>query len=164
MFRTIRRTKQILSPNECLEILERGTSGVLSVFGDDDYPYAIPLNYTYNKGKLFFHSAKSGHKIDAILNHPKVSFCVIDQDQIVPQKYTSYFRSVIAFGKAHILDNANEIRTALELLAMKYSFSQPEEDRNREIEKDFKMVCIIEVMVEHLSGKEAIELVRMKNK
>ena len=164
MFRTMRRTKQILSPNECLEILERGTSGVLSVFGDDDYPYAIPLNYTYNEGKLFFHSAKSGHKIDAILNHPKVSFCVIDQDQIVPEEYTRYFRSVIAFGKARVLDNAVEIRTALELLAMKYSFSQPEEDRNREIEKDFKMVCIIEVMIEHLSGKEAIGLVRMKNK
>jgi len=164
MFRAMRRTKQILSPNECVEILERGTSGILSVFGDDNYPYAIPLNYTYNEGRLFFHSAKSGHKVDAVLNHPKVSFCVIAQDLIIPEEYTSYFRSVIAFGKARILDDAVEIRTALELLAMKYSFSQPREDHDREIEKDFKKVCIIEVLIEHLSGKEAIELVRMKSK
>lgn len=164
MFRAMRRTKQISSPNECVEILERGTSGVLSVFGDDNYPYAVPLNYTYNEGKLFFHSAKSGHKIDAVLSHPKVSFCVIAQDLIVPEEYTSYFRSVIAFGKARILDDVVEMRTALELLAMKYSFSQPKEDHDREIEKDFKKVCIIEVLIEHLSGKEAIELVRMKSK
>lgn len=162
MFRALRRTKQILSPNECVEILERGTSGVLSVFGDEGYPYAIPLNYIYRDNKLFFHSAKAGHKIDAILSHPQVSFCVIDQDQIVPQEYTSYFRSIVAFGKARILDNSAEIRLALEWLAMKYSSSQTQEHRHHAIEKDFKTVCIIEVSIEHLSGKEAIELVKMK--
>lgn len=162
MFRSMRRTKQILSSSECVAILERGTSGVLAVLGDDGFPYTIPLNYTYSNHKLFFHSAKTGHKIDAILANPKVSFCVIDQDQIVPEEYTSYFRSVIAFGKARILDTAPEIRTALEFLAMKYSSSQTEEHRNNAIEKDFKMVCIIEVTIEHLSGKEAIELVKMK--
>lgn len=162
MFRAMRRTKQILSTNECIKILENGTSGVLAVLGDDNYPYTIPLNYTFSDNKLFFHSAKTGHKIDAILANPKVSFCVIDQDHIVPEEYTSYFRSIIAFGKARILDTASEIRTALELLAIKYSFSQTEEHRNHAIEKDFKMVCIIEMSIEHLSGKEAIELVRMK--
>lgn len=162
MFRGMRRTKQILTSKECIEILERGTSGILAVRGDNDYPYTIPLNYTYIDNKIFFHSAKAGHKIDAIINNSKVSFCVIDQDQIVPEEYTSYFRSVVIFGKVRILENIIEIRNALEILAMKYSSSQTEEHRSHAIEKDLKMVCIIELSIEHLSGKEAIELVKIK--
>ncbi len=162
MFRGMRRTKQILSSTECIEILERNTSGVLAVLGDNDYPYTIPLNYTYNDNKIFFHSAKAGHKIDAIISNPKISFCVIDQDEIVPEEYTSYFRSVIVFGKARIVENIAEIRNALKILAIKYSSSQTQEQHLQAIEKDLKMVCIIELSIEYLSGKEAIELVKMK--
>ena len=85
MFREMRRKKQLLSEEACIAVLDRGTSGVLAVSGDDGYPYTVPLSYVYCDGKIYFHSAKSGHKIDAIKNSSKVSFCVIDQDKIVPE-------------------------------------------------------------------------------
>lgn len=159
MFREMRRKRQELTEKECVSILERATSGVLSVAGDDDYPYGIPLSFVYCDSKLYFHCAKTGHKLDAIRRNSKVSFCVIDQDQVVPEKYTTYFRSVIAFGKARILEEETEKRRALELLAARYSPNQ-EEGRLKEIESQFRHVCMVEVSIDHMTGKEAIELVR----
>lgn len=106
MFREMRRKGQQLSAEECIEILNRGTSGVLALEGDDGYPYAVPLSYVYEDGRLYFHCATSGHKLDAIRQNPKASFCVVDQDQVVPKEYTSYFKSVIAFGTMGILEDA----------------------------------------------------------
>ena len=99
MFRPMRRHRQQLSQGDCAAILSRGTSGVLAVAGDGGYPYAVPLSYVYQEGTLFFHCAKAGHKLDALRRCSKASFCVIDQDQVVPPEYTTYFRSVIAFGE-----------------------------------------------------------------
>ena len=103
MFREMRRKKQALSNEENLAILMRGTSGVMAVSGDDDYPYAVPLSYVYHDSKIYFHCAASGHKLDAMRRNPKVSFCVIDRDEVIPQEYTTYFRSVIVFGTVRIL-------------------------------------------------------------
>lgn len=161
MFREMRRKKQILSFEECVEILQKGTSGVLAVSGDDNYPYAVPLSYVYNDSKIYFHCAKAGHKIDAIAKNSKASFCVIDQDQIVPEEFTSYFRSVIAFGNARILEE-EEKRKAIMLLAVKYSPDQ-EEECSQEIDKSLPQLCIIELSIYYMTGKEAIELVRAKN-
>jgi len=99
MFREMRRKKQLLSAEESISILNRMTSGVLAITGDNDYPYAVPLSYVYYDDKIYFHSATSGHKIDAINKNSKASFCVIEQDNIIPEEYTTYFRSVIVFGK-----------------------------------------------------------------
>ena len=112
MFREMRRNKQQLSCEECEEILRKSTAGVLAVSGDDGYPYAVPLSYVYCDNKIYFHSAKSGHKIDGIKNNSKVSFCVIAKDEIIPEKFTTYFRSVIVFGKARILESMDEILPA----------------------------------------------------
>lgn len=84
MFRPMRRHRQQLSQWDCAAILSRGTSGVLAVAGDGGYPYAVPLSYVYQEGTLFFHCAKAGHKLDALRRCSKASFCVIDQDQVVP--------------------------------------------------------------------------------
>ena len=127
--------------------------------GDNGYPYALPLSYVYCDGKLYFHSAKTGHKIEAVMRNEKVSFCVIEQDNVVPEEYTTYFRSVIVFGKARILTDDKEKRKAMEILAEKYSPSQ-QEGRLQEIEKSFKHFVKIELLVESMTGKEAIELVR----
>ncbi len=105
MFRSMRRSRQALSQKECEHLLNKATSGVLALSGDEGYPYALPISFVYDEGKLYFHSAKSGHKIDAIKKEPKASFCIIDQDTIVPEKYTTYFRSVIAFGKLSIIED-----------------------------------------------------------
>ncbi|WP_419025779.1 pyridoxamine 5'-phosphate oxidase family protein [Emergencia sp.] len=161
MFRNMRRSKQILSQADSIAILEKATSGVLAVAGDDDYPYAVPLSFVYADGKIFFHCAKSGHKLDAIARNNKVSFCIIDEDQIVPEEYTTYFRSVIAFGKACILEEEGEKRSAIEKLAAKYSPNQ-EEGRLKEIDDQISHMCMVEITVDHLSGKEAIEFVKAK--
>ena len=129
MFREMRRKKQLLSSEEAAAILNRGTSGVLALLGDDGYPYAVPISYVYMDGKLYFHSAKSGHKLDAILQEEKASFCVIDQDRIVPEEYTTYFRSAIAFGRIRVLEEEGEKRNAIEALALKYAPDSTPEGR-----------------------------------
>ena len=159
MFREMRRKRQALPREECAAVLERGTSGVLALSGDDGYPYAVPISYVYDEAKLYFHCAKTGHKLDAIQRNPKASFCVIDQDQIVPEEYTSYFRSVIAFGTMRILDNEQEKRAAIEKLAVKYAPDDSAENRERAIDREWAPLCMLEMTVDHLSGKEAKELV-----
>lgn len=163
MFREMRRIKQLLSKEEAIKIIEKGTSGVLALLGDDDYPYAVPLSYVYCDSKIYFHSAKSGHKIDAIIKSEKASFCVIDTDNVMPEEYTTYFRSAIAFGKIRIIEDENEKRSAIEKLAEKYTPTN-EEGRLKEIEKEYSILCMIEFNIEHMTGKEAIELVRAKHK
>ncbi|RVU55007.1 pyridoxamine 5'-phosphate oxidase family protein [Anaerosphaera multitolerans] len=158
MFREMRRKKQILPLEISENILKRRTAGVLALSGDNNYPYALPISYVYYDNKIYFHCAKTGHKIDAIEKNDRVSFCVIDKDRIVAEEFTTYFRSVIVFGKAHILENAEEKRRALKLLAEKYS---PEfmESSEVEIKREFNLVTVVEISIEHISGKEAIELV-----
>lgn len=73
-FRKMRRNRQELSRDESIRILKEGTSGVLALHGDDGYPYAVPISYVYDDGKLYFHGAKSGHKLDALRSYPKASF------------------------------------------------------------------------------------------
>lgn len=160
MFREMRRKKQVLSKEECELVLERGTSGVLAVLGEGGYPYAVPLSYVYTDGKIVFHCAKQGHKLDAIAKNDKVSFCVVDLDDIQPERYTTYFRSVIAFGRARVLEE-EEKRAAIEALAAKYTPDDPE-GRKQEIEREYRALCVVAIEIDHLSGKEAIELVRKK--
>ena len=162
MFPEMRRKKQQLSPEACIAILDRGTSGILALCGDDGWPYAVPLSYVRQEGKLYFHCAKAGHKLDAIARNPKGSFCVIGQDQIVPAEYTSYFRSVIAFGTLRILEDAGEIRRAIQVLSDRYAPLEPPERRDAVIDRELAALCVLEMTVEHLTGKEAIELVRQR--
>lgn len=161
MFREMRRTRQLLAKVVTERILEAGTVGILGVSGDEGYPYVVPLNYVYEAGKIYFHSAKSGHKLDGIAGNSKVSFCVIDQDQVVPEKFTSYYRSVIAFGKAKIVIDDDAKQHALDLLVRKYSPGF-EEEGAAEIRKGWNNLCVVEIDVEHVTGKEAIELVNGK--
>ena len=158
MFREMRRKNQQLPEMDCHRILRAATSGVLAVLGDDGYPYAVPLSFAYDDGKLYFHVAKSGHKLDALRCNPKASFCVIEQDEIVPAEYTTYFRSVIAFGKVRIVEDNAEKRRGLDLLADKYSPSETIESRDMEIGKLVNALYVLVMDVEHLTGKEGREL------
>ena len=162
MFRPMRRAKQLLSQEETAAVLDRGTSGVLALSGDDGYPYAVPISYVYDGGKLYFHCARSGHKLDAIRRSEKASFCVIDQDQIVPEEYTTYFRSVIVFGRIRILEDPGKKWAAVEKLAVKYAPDSTADDREEAIRREWAPLCVLEMTVEHMTGKEAIELVRAK--
>jgi nitroimidazol reductase NimA-like FMN-containing flavoprotein (pyridoxamine 5'-phosphate oxidase superfamily) len=161
MFREMRRKKQLLSKAETIEILQSCTSGVLAVTGDDDYPYAVPLSFAYKEGKLFFHFAKAGHKIDSIAKNNKVSFCVIKTDNVIQKTFTTHFRSAIVFGRARILTEDSEKKYALECLVEKYSPDYIPEGQS-EIERDWNRVCVAEVKIEHMTGKAAIEIINSK--
>ena len=160
-FRPMRRFRQQLSDDESVGILKKATSGTLALLGDNGYPYAVPISYVYAEGKLYFHSALSGHKVDAIRNSDKASFCVIEQDNIHPKEYTTYFRSVIAFGRIHIVEDDAEKLSAARLLSERYNPGD-EEGFQKELEKGFARMLAIRFDIEHLTGKEAIELVRKK--
>jgi hypothetical protein len=160
MFREMRRGKQLLSMEDTAAVMGRCTNGVLACLGDEGYPYAVPLSYVYFNGKIYFHSAKAGHKIDAVAKNPKVSFSVIDEDMVVSKEYTTYFRSVIAFGKARIAEGDERLE-AFEALVEKYSGDQTEEAKHKKIAGCIQ-AHIIAIDVEHMTGKEAIEYVNAK--
>ena len=162
-FRPMRRFRQQLSDAEAVGILERATSGTLALLGDNGYPYAVPISYVYADGKLYFHSALSGHKVDAIRRCDKASFCVIAQDDVVPEKYTTEYRSVIAFGRIHIIEDEEEKLAAARLLGDRYNPHQ-DEALQKEIESGLSRMLAIRFDIEHLTGKEGIELTKRRNK
>ena len=159
MYPEMRRKKQALSPAACDAILQAGTSGVLALSGADGQPYAVPLSYVYHEGKIYFHCAKAGHKLDLLDQNPKASFCVIGQDQVVPEQYTTYYRSVIVFGTVRRLTAGEEKRAAILALARRYSPDEPAEKVDAEIARYWDALCMLELTPGHITGKECIELV-----
>ena len=161
-FREMRRKRQQLSEEESISILQKSTAGTLALLGDNDYPYAVPISYVYHEGKLFFHSALTGHKVDAIRKYDKASFCVIAQDDVQPEKYTTFFRSVIVFGRIHIIEDEVEKLATARIFGNRYNPNQ-EKVLQKELESGLSRMLMIRFDIEHLTGKEAIELVRQKN-
>jgi len=152
MFREMRRMKQELPEEESIEVLKSCNTGVLAVAGDNGYPYTVPLTYVYADGRLLFHCALVGHKLDAIQRDDRVSFCVVDHDEVIPEKFATKYRSVVVFGRARILSDNTERRKALEAINAKYSPGL-EEQGNVEIERNWNRVVIIAVEIEHITGK-----------
>ena len=153
MFRALRRKKQALPQEECEAILQRGETCVLALAGDDGYPYAVPVNYCYAQGKVYIHCAKEGHKMDAVRRDPKASLTVIDCAKVLPEEYSTHYRSVIAFGRMRILEDEGEMRRALSLFAAHLAPEESEEARLREIDRWFPSVSVLEFTPEHISGK-----------
>ena len=161
-FRSMRRKRQQLSEEKSIGILQKSTAGTLALLGDGGYPYAVPISYVYAEGKMYFHSALSGHKVDAIRNCNKASFCVIDKDDVQPAKYTTFFRSVIAFGRIHIIEDEQEKLETARLLGDRYNPNQ-EEALQKELERGLSRMMMIRFDIEHLTGKQAIELINEQN-
>ncbi len=153
----MRRFKQQLGQDEVERILRANTSGVLALTDSDGYPYAVPLSYVYSNGKIYFHSAGSGHKIDAVKYCKKASFCVIDKDEVKPEKYTTLYRSVIAFGKVEIVTDGEETFSAIKELGDKY-YPNHDTELQQEIDKNINRFVIIRLEIEHITGKQAREL------
>ena len=156
MFREMRRKKQALSDAETIEILQTSTSGVLAVSGDDGYPYAVPVSHVYHEGKLFIHGAVAGHKIDGIRRNEKVSFCVIAQDNLMPEKRATDYRSAVVFGRARIVEGAAEKRLALDRIADKLAPGFEAEAR-QDTERLWDETCVVEITIEHMTGKAAMQ-------
>lgn len=150
VFRKMRRIRQQLPEQECLEVLGSVPRGVLAVLGDDDYPYALPIDFVYEDGSIFFHCAKVGHKIDAISRHDKASFCVMDEGYRKEGEWALNIRSVIAFGRVSVVEDEERAIDKCRKLALR--FTTPEE-AEAEIEKARKAVRVLELKVEHMTGK-----------
>lgn len=163
MFREMRRKNQQLPQEEAVQILKQATSGVLALLGDDDYPYAVPMSHLYQDGKLYFHCAVTGHKVDAIRRHGKASFCVVAQDDVKEETFTTHFCSVIAFGKIRILEDEQEKREAIMALARRFSPGR-DEAAKKEIDESIGHMNMLVMDIEHLTGKEAVELMKQRKK
>ncbi len=150
-FRKMRRFKQQLTARECREVLKTQSRGVLAVLGNEGYPYAVPVNYLYEEGNIYFHGAKEGHKIDAIRRCDKVSFCVMDQGYLIEGKRGLNIKSVIVFGRIRELEEPEEILRHVRNLGMKY-FPEPDYIDN-EINRNAKRVGCLELTIEHMTGK-----------
>ena len=191
-FYPMRRHKQQLSQEKCFEILEKGSSGTLALLDKQGFPYSVPLSYVFfpgkateaqipesqilhpngekpaiaetqgNLGSIYFHSALEGHKIDAIRNCAKASFCVIAADDVIPEKFTTAYRSVIVFGEVRVVKDDTNRKLGLELLGHKYS-PNFEEAMQAEIANAFDRTAIIELKIEKITGKEGLELTKARN-
>lgn len=164
MFREMRRKGQSLPKEEIVRILEDSSHGILALTGDDGYPYAVPLSFVYHDDRLIFHSALAGHKIDSIRASAKASFCIVDRDDVVPMEYTTRYRSVIAFGRVSIVSDDDKRRSYIEELSMKYAPFDTQEHRNQEISKEWDGLCVLEFMIDHITGKESRVLAAERRK
>ena len=153
MFREMVRKKPQLPEAECIEILKRENRGVLSLLGDDDYPYGIPLNHYYNEadGRLYFHSGKKGHKIDALRRHEKASFCVYDEGFRRDGEWALNIRSVIVFGRIEIISDTETVYEISRQLSRK--FTQDEKYIEDEIRKSGPGTLMFALIPEHMTGK-----------
>lgn len=153
MFREMRRKKQQLSDAECIELLKSEPRGVLSVLGDEGYPYGFPIDHFYNEadGHIYFHCAKAGHKIDSIKRCGKVSLCVYDKGFRKEGEWALNIKSVIVFGTIGFVEDRERALELVRSLALKYTSD------TAYIEKEIKAcansVQILELIPEHITGK-----------
>ncbi|MBR0271661.1 MAG: pyridoxamine 5'-phosphate oxidase family protein [Methanobrevibacter sp.] len=155
MFRNMRRKKQELSEDECIDILTNQPRGVLALIGDDDYPYTVPMSHVYVDGKIYFHGAKEGHKNDAVKRNSKVSYCVVNDGVKKENQWWYTFKSVIVFGKIKTLTDDSEKIDKLTHLGDK--FFPTHEETVDEINRLLDRTEVFEITIEHMSGKKVIE-------
>ena len=153
MFRAMRRFKQQITEEECVQILREQPRGVLSMIGDDGYPYGIPLDHWFSEeaNKLYFHCAKVGHKIDAITACDKVSYCVMDEGFRRDGEWALNINSVVVFGRMRIVEDEEKKREICTNLVRK--FTDDEEYLQKELANAFPRVNCLELAIEHMTGK-----------
>ena len=153
MFREITRIKQKITNEECIQILKNEKRGILSMNGDDGYPYSIPMSYFYDEEKntILFHGAKKGHKIDSLKKSNKVCFCVYDKGYVKEGEWALNIKSVVIFGKIHFINEIEDMKKCLNNIGLKFVNDQNYVDK--EIEKYLNSVQCLELKIEHMSGK-----------
>ena len=153
MFRELARKNKKISMEECIEVLKSETRGVVSVLGDDDYPYGMPMNHFYNEedGKIYFHCGKYGHRLDALKKHDKVSFCVFDQGYRNEGEWALNVKSIIVFGRMEIIDDPEAIADISRKLS--YKVTQDEAYIEKEIKENLRATLLLALTPEHICGK-----------
>ena len=157
MFRDLIRKKQQLSHEECIQLLKKETRGVLSVNGDNGYPYGMPMNHWYHEedGKIYFHCGKNGHRLDALKKNAQVSFCTYDHGTALADDWALQVKSVIVFGKIEIIDDLDTVVHITAQLCRK--FTQDETYIQHEIEHFAKATVLLCLTPEHMCGKTVTE-------
>ena len=153
MFRKMRRFKQQITDAECIEILKNTKRGVLSLLGEDGYPYGIPIDHWYceEDGRIYFHGAKEGHKIDAIKACDKASYCVYDEGFRKEGEWALNITSVITFGRIRLVEDEDTARKICTELVKK--FTDDEDYLEKELQNAFPRVQCLELIPEHMTGK-----------
>ena len=153
MFREMLRKKQQLPEKECIDILKTELRGVLSVLGDDDYPYGMPINHYYNEedGKIYFHSGMKGHKVDALKRHDKVSLCVYDQGYRREEEWALNIKSVIVFGTIEFIEDRETIYRISAELSRK--FTKDESYIQKEIDRSGPRTLMFALTPQYITGK-----------
>lgn len=157
MFRPIRKKKNEMDKNAAETLLQSSRRGVLAVNGDDGYPYAIPVNYVYDREKqrIYFHGARAGHKVDALKACDKVCFTVYGNETIKEESWAPFLQSTVVFGRCHLVESGERATALLKQFAMKYYPNEQLVDE--EIARAGKAAQLFEIEIEHLSGKEVQE-------
>ena len=157
MFRELARKQKQLPHEECIRILKEETRGILSVLGDDDYPYGMPMNHWYNEddGKIYFHCGKKGHRLDALKKHDKVSFCTYDKGYRNEGEWAWNVKSVVVFGRMAIIDDLEQIADITRKLS--YKFTQDESYIEKEIRESGPATLLLQLDPEHICGKSVVE-------
>ena len=156
-FRPLARSRQALSLEECIEILQNEKRGVLSLIGDEGWPYGVPLNHWYcpEDGKLYFHGGTLGHRIDAMRREPRASFCVLDGGAPDDTDWSLWFRSVIVFGRLEIVEDQEKAMALTRKLSL--HFTDDEKYIDREIQNAGHRTLCFALVPEHISGKRVHE-------
>lgn len=152
MFAKMRRKEKTMSEESVIEVLNTAEEGVLATSGPDNFPYAVPLNYVYHNGGIYFHCARTGHKINNIKKNDKVSFCVVKDTKIIADDFSTKFKSVILFGKAREI-SGDEKEDGLLALIQKYSSDYIEAGK-KYIKNAGDKTRVFKIEIEHMSGKE----------
>ena len=153
MFRELIRTNKKISMEECINVLKTEKRGVLSVIGENDYPYGMPMNHWYNEedGKIYFHCGNIGHRLDALRKDNRVSFCTYDEGYRNPGQWPLHIKSVIVFGRIEIVDEIDKIVDITTKLS--YKFTQDDEYIKTEIKMHAHRTLLLELTPEHICGK-----------
>ena len=153
MFPKMRRANQELPHDVCLDVLGRENCGVLALHGCGGYPYAVPLNYFLEGDHLYFHCAVEGHKIEALKNSDKASFCVVAKHDLDPAHLVTRYLSVIAFGKVAIIESGEERKRIITKFCDLLAPGQDEMFAH-EMKHFFPIMHILDFHIEHMTGKE----------
>lgn len=154
MFRKMRRENRLMSDSDTRNLLQSGTYGVLALSGDDGYPYSVPINYVFDGERLYFHSASSGHKLDAIARCEKASFCVVENGGIIESEFTTRYKSVIVFGRIDTVSSAETKEYALRLMMQRLAPNTTRAEQDTELSR-CQGVCVLAMDIDYMSGKVA---------
>lgn len=154
MFREMRSKANMLTNEEVENILKTSPNGTLALYGENGYPYSVPVNFVYSDGKIYFHGAAEGYKLDCMKKDPHVSFSVIGKDDIAKENFTTLFSSVIAFGTVRVIDTMEEKIPVLEAMVGKYSAEFMESGKEL-ISKGCGSVAY-ELTIDHMTGKKGM--------